>query len=179
MKISENTFVELDYALKVAGEVVDKSPEGSPLAFVFGAGFLLPQFEKNIEGLGAGDKFEFTLSAEDGYGELVEEAVVELPQSVFMIDGKVEDGLLVVGNQIPMATADGQRMLGIVKEVGAETATLDFNHPMAGKVLDFSGTILAVRQATDADRMPMGAMSEGCDCDDSSSCGDGCSCGCK
>ena len=104
-----------------------------------------------------------------------------------MVDGNIEEGLLEVGNQIPMSTADGQHLIGLVKEVGAENVKMDFNHPMAGKTLDFSGEIIAVREATDADIM-QGMMSAGggCGCGDEgcgSGCGDGdcgegvCGCG--
>lgn len=181
MKIGEKTFVSLSYTLKVGGEVVDSAPASQPLEFVFGAGYLLPKFEENIKGLGKGDKFAFTLSPAEGYGETAEDAIVELPKDVFMIDGTIEDGLLDIGNQVPMSTADGQHLLGTVKEVGEESVKMDFNHPMAGKTLDFSGEIVGVREATDADLMGgmMAAGGCGCGCEDgcddeSGSCGCGC-----
>ena len=178
MKIGEKTFVSLAYTLRVNGEVVDTATAERPLQFVYGAGYLLPKFEENIKGLEAGDKFEFTLTAAEGYGEVIEEAIAELPKSIFMINGVIEEGLLTVGNQIPMSTADGQRLLGVVKEVLTDSVKMDFNHPMAGKTLDFSGEILAVREATDADLM-CGHAAGGCDCGcDHSSCGDGCGDGC-
>lgn len=187
MKIGENTFVSLSYTLTVNGVVVDSTTAENPLQFVYGAGYLLPKFEEYIAGLSAGDKFEFTLSAAEGYGEVVAEAVVELPKSVFMIDGAIEDGLLEVGNQIPMSTQDGQRLLGVVKTLGEEMVTMDFNHPMAGQTLNFSGEIVAVREATDADMMHGQVAGEGCGCgcgcDDSCDCESGdcgdSACGCK
>lgn len=186
MKIAQHTFVSLDYVLKVGGEVADRSQPGHPLEFVFGAGMLLPKFEEHILGLGQGDKFEFTLTPEEGYGELIPEAVVELPKTVFMIEGKVAEELLTVGNQIPMSDNQGNRMLGRVVEVGAESVKMDFNHPMAGKTLDFSGEIVGVREVTPEDLAPKGGCSCGCDhdscggCghDDEEGCGEGhCSCG--
>lgn len=181
MKIGEKTFVSLSYTLRVGGDVVDSASASNPLEFVFGAGYLLPKFEDNIKGLGKGDKFEFTLTPAEGYGDSVADAIVDLPKDVFMIDGAIEDGLLEIGNQVPMSTADGQHLVGTVKEVGDESVKMDFNHPMAGKTLDFSGEIVDVREATDADMMggmmAGGGCSCGCDgnCDDeSSSCGCGC-----
>ena len=180
MKIGEKTFVSLSYTLKVGGEVVDSASPSNPLEFVFGAGYLLPKFEDNIKGLGKGDKFEFTLTPAEGYGETVAEAIVDLPKSVFMVDGAIEDGLLEIGNQVPMSTADGQHLVGTIKEIGEDSVKMDFNHPMAGKTLDFSGEIVDVREATDADLMSgmMAGCSCGCgcegDCNDESSCGCGC-----
>lgn len=183
MKIGEKTFVSLSYTLKVAGEVVDSTTAEHPLEFVYGAGYLLPKFEENIKGLEKGDKFAFTLQAAEGYGEVVAVAITDLPKSVFMIDGAIEEGLLEIGNQIPMSTADGQRLVGFVREVGNDTVKMDFNHPMAGKTLDFSGEIVGVREATDQDMMYGMAAAGGCNCGcgDDCNCDDsqGCGCGCN
>jgi FKBP-type peptidyl-prolyl cis-trans isomerase SlyD len=179
MKIGEKTFVSLSYELMVGGEVVDSAPKEQPLEFPFGAGFLLPAFEKNIEGLKAGDKFEFTLTPEDGYGPVVLEAIVELPIDIFKVDGKVEEGLLAVGNRVPMSTADGQHMLGVVVGVELDVVRMDFNHPMAGKTLDFSGEVVGVREATEADMA--GMFGGGCSgsCGSEGDCEESCDCGCK
>lgn len=186
MKIGEKTFVSLSYTLKVAGEVVDSTTADRPLEFVYGAGYLLPKFEEHIKGLKKGDKFEFTLTPEEGYGEIIPQAVTEIPKDVFVVDGAIEDGLLEIGNQIPMSTADGQHLIGVVKAVADDKVTMDFNHPMAGKTLDFSGEIVDVREATDEDlMMGMAAAGGGCGCgcdecgDDSCGSDEGCGCGCN
>lgn len=54
MKIGEKKFVTLSYTLTVDGSVADSATAENPLGFVFGAGYLLPEFEKNIDGLSAG-----------------------------------------------------------------------------------------------------------------------------
>ncbi len=177
MKIGENTFVSLDYKLEVDGKIADQSQPGQPLAFAYGMGMLLPKFEEAIDGLKAGDEFKFTLKPEEGYGEVIKEAVVELPKDVFMVNGEVEEGLLEIGNTIPMADQQGNRLLGRVVAVG-EVVTMDFNHPMAGATLNFSGKIVDVRELTPEDLQ--GFAGGGCSCDD---CDDehkdgGCSCGC-
>lgn len=169
MKIGEKTFVSLTYTLEVGGQVVDTATKENPLGFVYGAGYLLPKFEEHIAGLGAGDKFQFTLSAADGYGEVIEEAIVDLPKATFVVNGEIEDGLLTVGNSIPMSTADGRHLLGLVLEVSDEVVKMDFNHPMAGKTLNFSGEIVEVREATDEDYFH-GMQSDGCGCGE---CGGG------
>ena len=177
MKIGENTFVSISYTLKVNGEVVETVPAERPLEFVYGAGYLLPKFEDALKGLTAGDPFAFNLASADAYGELNPEAVVDLPKEIFMIDGVVEEGLLEIGNQLPMSDNQGNRLLGTIKSVGESTVTMDFNHPMAGNVLDFTGTVVAVREATEDDLAPAGGCSCG-DCGDDKDCDDGCGCGC-
>jgi FKBP-type peptidyl-prolyl cis-trans isomerase SlyD len=137
---------------------------------------LLPKFEEAIMGKGAGESVAFTLEPKDGYGEIIAEAIVELPKSVFMMDGKVAEDILFVGSQIPMSTADGQHMMGLVKEVKEESVMMDFNHPMAGKTLNFEVTVVEVRDTTPEDLAQY--MGGGCSCGDcGSECGDGCECG--
>ena len=179
MKVEKNKMVSVDYTLTVDGAIADKSQPGQPLQFICGMGMLLPKFEEAIMGLGAGEKVSFTLEPKDGYGETIAEAIVELPKTVFMMDGKVADEILFVGSQIPMATAEGQHMMGIVKEVKDEAVVMDFNHPMAGKTLNFEVEVVEVRDVTPEDLASQG----GCGCGDCGGgcgeheCGDGCDCG--
>ena len=84
-------------------------------------------------------------------------------------DGKLAEDILFVGSQIPMANAQGQRMLGVVKEIGDDTVKMDFNHPMAGKTLNFDVEVVSVRDVTPED------LQGGCSCGD---CGDDCGGGC-
>lgn len=177
MKISENKFVSLAYTLTVDGRVVDQATAERPLEFVYGIGMLLPKFEEFIAGKEAGERFEFVLSPAEGYGELNPQAVVNLPKDVFMVDGAIPDDMLTVGNVLPMADQNGNRLMGTVKAVNDTDVTMDFNHPMAGKTLNFAGEILGVREATPEDMRPMGGGCscgcEGGECGDGG-CGDGC-----
>ena len=138
---------------------------------------LLPKFEEAVMGKEPGESVSFTLEAKDGYGEVIPEAIVELPKSVFMMDGKVADEILFVGSQIPMATAEGQHMMGVVKEVKEDSVMMDFNHPMAGKTLNFDVTVVDVRDTTPEDLAQL--TGGGCGCGDcgGGECGEGCDCG--
>jgi FKBP-type peptidyl-prolyl cis-trans isomerase SlyD len=151
MKIEANKVVSLSYVLTVDDEVVETVKADKPMQFIFGIGYLLPKFEEHIVGKVAGDAFEFTLSAADAYGEESADAIVELPKHLFEIDGKIEDGLLTVGNVLPMADAEGNRMNGTVNEVRGDVVVIDFNHPLAGADLYFKGKVVEVRDATPAD----------------------------
>lgn len=148
MEINNNKVVELIYTLFVDGKEADKATEEKPLDFIFGTGSLLPKFEENILNKKAGDSFEFVLSAEDGYGMPSTELVVELPKDVFKVNGEIREDLLFEGNIIPMMNNMGGVMHGKVKQIKDDFVIMDFNHPMAGKVLNFTGKILTVREAT-------------------------------
>lgn len=151
MNIAKNTVVSLAYELRAdnaQGDVVEKVSALEPAEFLFGAGGLLPLFEKNLDGKAAGEPFEFVISSEEGYGPIDEEAIVDIPKDVFMVDGKIAEDLLFEGNVISMRDGEGNSMMGRVVEIADEAVVMDFNHPMAGKNLHFSGNVIAVRAAT-------------------------------
>ena len=172
-------MVAVNYTLTVDGQVADQSKEGAPLEFITGAGMLIPKFEEAIMGKEAGEKVEFTLSPADGYGEVQAEAIVELPRQIFCDESGEIAPMVTVGAVLPMSTADGQQMHGTVTSVGEETVGMDFNHPMAGKTLNFAVEVVSVRDVTPEDLAPKGGCGCGCGCEDGEAdaecgCGDGC-----
>lgn len=176
MKIERNAFVSLTYQLRLngaEGDLIEETGNETPLEFVFGAGRMLEMFEQKLEGLKAGDLFNFELKADEAYGEVNDDAVVDLPKNIFEVDGAVDDELLAVGNTVPMQDAQGNRLNGIVIEVSDDFVKMDFNHPLAGDDLHFSGSVLAVREATEDELMS--TCGDGCS---SEGCGDSCGCGC-
>ena len=76
MKAENNKMVAVDYTLTVDGKIADRSRPGQPLEFIFGTGMLLPKFEAAIVGKEPGEKVSFTLAPADGYGEIVDDAIV-------------------------------------------------------------------------------------------------------
>lgn len=152
MVIEKDKMVSLKYILREGdkeGNIVEEVKSDNPLEFLYGAGQMLPNFESNIENLEEGDKFEFRLKSDEAYGEKRDELIVDLPMSVFEIDGKVDESLLKEGTNVPMADSQGRRLIGTVLSHTDTSVKMDFNHPMAGADLHFTGEILDVRQATD------------------------------
>ncbi len=149
MNINQNKVVELCYELEVDGEIVDRTTREKPLDFIQGTGSLLKKFEENIEGLTAGSRFSFTLTPEEGYGEVDPDRIIELPKQAFEVNGEIREDLLVPGNTIPMMNNMGGVIPGKILEVSETSVRMDLNSPMAGKTLNFSGEILTVREATE------------------------------
>lgn len=173
MKVSKDKVVSVSYSLKVNGKEVENVKGDSPLKFILGSGMLLPKFEANLMDKEVGDPFDFKLSAAESYGEVNPQLIVELPLNLFEMDGKVDFELVKEGNIIPMQDKAGNRMNGIVKEVKAleQKVKMDFNHPLAGEELHFTGKIEEVRQATEkelkeglfGEKLPHDCSHEGCD----------------
>ncbi|MBQ6761332.1 MAG: FKBP-type peptidyl-prolyl cis-trans isomerase [Bacteroidales bacterium] len=149
MKIEKNKVVVLSYELEVEGKVVDAATQDNPLDYIQGMHMLIPRFEDELEGLEDGAAFSFTIQPEEGYGSYDEKRRILLPKSAFTIQGEVREDLMEIGRILPMVGADGSIVNATVVEVKEEGVTMDFNHPMAGKVLNFKGKVLSVRDATE------------------------------
>ena len=176
MKAEKEKVVAVSYQLEVEGKIADQSREGSPLEYIHGTGMLLPKFEAAVEGKEPGETFDFVLSPADGYGEYHSEYLIDIPKTAFMVDGKLREDLLAVGNMIPMLNADGQVVQGSIAAISEDSVKMDFNHPMAGKTLHFTGKVESVRSASEKE------LSEGLHGEflprEGCGCGDGdCDCG--
>jgi FKBP-type peptidyl-prolyl cis-trans isomerase SlyD len=151
MKVNKNTVVSLSYIMRLddaEGEIMESIEDSNPFIFLFTEEALLPRFEKEIEGLEVGAKFDFTVSPEEAYGVYAEDSVVELPKEIFHIDGRFDEEGVKEGVWVPLTTEDGQSVEAEVTEVGTDTVTVDFNHELAGATLNFQGEVLAVRMAS-------------------------------
>jgi FKBP-type peptidyl-prolyl cis-trans isomerase SlyD len=153
MPIAKNNVVFISYQLAFPDEdgqpdVVEIVDEKEPMVFIHGLSGLPEAFETNLLGLNEGDTFDFSISAEDAYGNVDPNAIIQLPKSIFQAEGQNADDILQIGNFIPMTDDQGNRMQGLVVSIEGETVTMDFNHPLAEKTLMFQGKILKIREAT-------------------------------
>lgn len=190
MKISTNKYVAVTYDLNVGEgderELMERATEEVPLKFIYGIGTMLPAFEEALNGLSQGDAFDFTIAPADGYGEFQEDYIIEIPKNIFEVDGKFDAEAIQEGKIVPMMDSNGNQMNGVVEEVKEDVVVMDFNHPLAGETLHFSGKVLDVHEPTAEEVAALTAPMGGCGCDDcSSDCGDhghgengGCGCGC-
>ena len=169
MKIAiENSVVGIEYEVKEAGttEIVDSNKgTGQPLEFITGKGHIIPGLEKALENMAEGDNADLLVPAVDAYGEVSEDAIQVLPIEQF--EGvELKEGLTLYGQG-----ENGQTVQVTVKSFDDKEVTVDFNHPLAGKDLMFSVTILSVREAT-ADEASSGQIG-GHSHDDGGCCGGG------
>jgi len=155
--ISENIVVTLDYELTVDGEIVDSSEEGEPIIFLQGAGQVIPGLEKALNGMKVGDTKKVVVPAVDAYGELDEDAIVEVPRDEFPADFPLEIGLEISVQMDEEEDSDedfddeedDDMMEAVIDAFNDETVTLNFNHPLAGKVLTFDVKVVELRFATE------------------------------
>ncbi len=144
MQIAEGTVVSMDYALKDdEGTLIDQSQPGSPLVYLHGHRNIIPGLEAALEGKAAGDSVEVRVDPANGYGEPNPALEQVVPRDRFQ---GVED--LQIGMQFQANTDQGPVSVRVTKVEGEEV-TVDGNHPLAGKHLNFSVTVQEVRAGTE------------------------------
>jgi FKBP-type peptidyl-prolyl cis-trans isomerase SlyD len=141
MKISKNVVVSFDYTLTDdTNQVLDASGEQEPLVYLHGYGNIIPGLEKALEGKAPGDSFKIRVPSAEAYGVRDEELVYSLPRDRFE-GGEVEEGM-----QFQARTSGGYRVVTVTKIEG-ENVTIDGNHPLADKDLNFDITVRDLREA--------------------------------
>jgi FKBP-type peptidyl-prolyl cis-trans isomerase SlyD len=142
-QVVKDTVVSLDYTLRVDGVVVDSSEKSEPIQFIQGHGHIIPGLEKQLYGMQLGEQKQVSVSASDGYGEVDKSAYADVPRDEFPPDIPLKTGI-----GLQLRDQDGNVMEGYISEVGEKSVRLDFNHPLAGKDLDFSIEVVGLRNAT-------------------------------
>jgi FKBP-type peptidyl-prolyl cis-trans isomerase SlpA len=141
-RIGPGKKVTLHFSVALAsGEVVDSTRTGDvPAEFTVGDGSLLPGFEKAIFGLQAGDRRSVFIDAKRGFGEWNPDNLQTFTKVQFS-GMDLQPGLII------SFTDKSGELPGVVKDVGEETVTVDFNHPLAGRDLVFEVDIIRVMDA--------------------------------
>lgn len=142
--VTDGQVVSMQYTLRVDGKVVDSSEGGDPLEYLHGAANIIPGLEREMEGMTLGESKTVILSAAEGYGEVNEDAFLEVPRSEFPKDMPLKPGL-----EMELTGPEGQAMYARVESMEGENVTLNFNHPLAGKELHFDVKVVGLRDATE------------------------------
>jgi FKBP-type peptidyl-prolyl cis-trans isomerase SlyD len=143
MQIGERTVATFHYTLtNASGQVIDSSADRAPLAYLHGAGNIVPGLEKEMAGRQPGDVFKVVVSPEEGYGMPNPMMIQVVPREAFQ---GVET--LEVGMEFQAQTPQGPMSVAIAKIDGDEV-TVDGNHPLAGQTLHFDIEVTEVRDAS-------------------------------
>jgi FKBP-type peptidyl-prolyl cis-trans isomerase SlyD len=138
--VSEGKSVKVEYTLKVDGKVVDSSKGREPLEFKAGSHQVVPGFEKAVMGMKVGEKKSFKVSPEEGYGVINPKAIRDVPIKELPADITPKAGMTLYAQ-----ARNGQRFPVRVVEVKKDVVVMDFNHPLAGKTLDFDVEVLDIK----------------------------------
>lgn len=175
-QVAKDLVVSMDYELKVENSIVDYSEEGDPIVFLQGHGNIIPGLEKAIDGMKIGDSKTVQVKAAEAYGEYEADNFIEVPKSEFPAEIPLE-----IGTEIGVNDENGEELSAYIEEIDVEKITLNFNHPLAGKDLEFKVKIVDIREAT-AEELEHGHIhqdhecccgeDEDCDCEHDEHCCD-------
>lgn len=144
MQISANKVVSIHYTLKdEEGEVIETSAQSDPLAYIHGAGNIIPGLEGALSGKDVGDKFEVDVPPEEAYGFRKDELIQAVPMNAFQGINEILPGM-----QFQAQTPSGMQLLTVV-EVEQDQVIVDGNHPLAGQTLTFEVEVTDIRDATE------------------------------
>lgn len=193
MDNKQNKYISVSYQLYTVDvdgsrHLEEQTQQGKPFTFISGFGFSLDGFEERIASLEPGEKFDFTLTPAEAFGDYMEEGVHKLQREVFMINDHFDHDNIYPGAVITLMDEEEHRFMARVMRVEADFVTVDTNHPLAGKTLQFTGIVLENREPTNTEIQNMlNHMSHECGgCDDCDGCGEeghqhnhdgGCGCG--
>ncbi|MBW1980807.1 MAG: FKBP-type peptidyl-prolyl cis-trans isomerase [Deltaproteobacteria bacterium] len=143
-QVGPGTFVTIEYeAFLDSGTKVLGTNNDPPLVFRFGSGEVFPKLEQEIAGLNPGDTREFVLRPEEAFGPFDESKVIKVPLEEFPKGKKLKKGTV-----LKIETKDGEESLCFVGDIRRDHFLLDFNHPLAGKTLNYRVKILEVHPIT-------------------------------
>jgi FKBP-type peptidyl-prolyl cis-trans isomerase SlyD len=140
--IQEGSIVSIEYTLTDdSGKVIDTNVGKEPLTFIQGAGQIVSGLEKELQGLKPGDQKKVQVKPEDGYGMPNQQAFQELPRESIPPEAQK------AGVSLMAKGPDGRAIPIRVHEIKEKTVVVDFNHPLAGKTLNFDVKIKDIKAA--------------------------------
>jgi FKBP-type peptidyl-prolyl cis-trans isomerase SlyD len=146
--ISDKSVVTVHYKLTDdQGNVLDSSEGSKPMAYLHGAGNIIPGLEKALEGKAEGDSLQVRVEPAEAYGEVNPDGIKTIEKTAFQGVESVEPGMTFEAQ-----TPDGTKQPIVVKKVEGDAVTIDTNHPLAGVALNFDVQIVGVREATKEER---------------------------
>lgn len=152
MIIEKDKVVTLDFRLNLGdhdGEILEDTSDDKPITFLFGSGYMVDTLEEPLKGLKSGEEFSVQFNDGEAFGIYEEEKVKEIPKEYIKDEeGNEREELLKENTMLPLADEEGNEHQAIIRKVGEKNITLDFNHPLAGKDIHFSGTVKSIRDAT-------------------------------
>jgi FKBP-type peptidyl-prolyl cis-trans isomerase SlyD len=143
MTIQNDKVVTIEYTLTdETGALIESSDGREPLTYLHGGGNIIPGLEASLEGKSPGESLKVSVPPADAYGEWDEGKIIDIPKVQF---SGVDD--VQVGMQFGVHSSAGEQIVTVTKVEG-ENVTVDANHPLAGKTLNFEVKVVGVREPT-------------------------------
>jgi len=141
MTIANGNTVKVHYmgTLEDGTQFDNSYDRGEPIQFTVGAGAMISGFENGLVGMNVGEKKDLVLAPEDAYGSINEAAIQTVPRSEFPEGFEFVEGATLQGQD-----PEGRPFMAKISGLNEETVTLDMNHPLAGKTLNFQVEVVEI-----------------------------------
>ena len=145
-----NKYIKVSYKMLTNSAASHKElyDSNGPVDFVTGMGLMSDGFEQRLAEMAPGTTFDFTLPPEEAFGLRDEEKVGPVPRKLFEINGKFDDENIYPGAQIPLMDKEGNNFFGTVVRLTETEVIIDLNNPLAGRPMQFTGTVYECREAS-------------------------------
>ena len=134
MTVKTGDKVKIEYTGTLEdGTIFDSSADhGNPLEFEVGSGQVIKGFDDAILGMNDGEEKQFSIEPADAYGEHDPTLVQKVPREIFPQDAELVPGLL-----FEAGLPTGEKVPATITDVQGGIVSVDLNHPLAGKKLNF------------------------------------------
>jgi FKBP-type peptidyl-prolyl cis-trans isomerase SlpA len=143
--VQPDSYLTLHYRLSLAesgGDVVSTFG-GPPATLQLGAGQMAEPLERCLLGLAEGSRARFELAPDEAFGARTQEFVRRIARAEF--DAMCDEGSeFAPGALLQFPGPGGATLAGVLREIDAEAALVDFNHPLAGQRVCLEVEILGV-----------------------------------
>ena len=139
-QVKNGNTVKIHFTGKLEnGEVFDTSLTREPMEFQVGNGDVMPGLEEGIVGMAVGDTKIIGILPEEGFGDRLDDLVVEVLKGVLPESVTPE-----VGQRLQVSKAEGEVIVVTIIDMSDDTVTLDANHPLAGHTLIFDVELIEI-----------------------------------
>lgn len=140
--IKEGDKVSILFEAKLeSGETIIKTESENALVLVVGSGEIPISIEKALIDMKVGESKTVTLEPTEAFGPRIDNLIIELPK-----EGFGDNSCLEIGSVVVMNSPQGKKFRGTILKVEEKKVTVDFNHPLAGRTLVFSVTIVSIAE---------------------------------
>ncbi len=141
MAVKNGDKIKVEYTGKLNdGTVFDSSEQhGQPLEFVVGSGQIIKGFDEAVVGMELNEEKEFKVEPKNAYGDPNPMLIQKIPREKLPSNVDIKPGMM-----LGLQTPDGQQLPARVADVNEKEVTIDVNHPLAGKELNFSIKVIAI-----------------------------------
>jgi len=140
MSVKKGDKVKVEYEGTLDdGTVFDSTRDTGPVEFTVGSGEIIEGFENAIIGMEEGEEKEFKIKSSEAYGDPNPDLIKKIPRDQFPAGEELKPGMTLI-----LGLPNGTRIPARIVEVTDEEVTIDLNHPLAGKDLNFKVKIVEI-----------------------------------